>query len=1019
MTQAFINDIAASLRANEIDAVNNLKEIIKDIEYDKLQVSDIAKKWIIDIRDKQANTNDMNSFFTKMDLSSEEGISLMCMAEALLRIPDKATLDAFLSEQLSAGGIAEKQRKGWFANAAHWGLVLGAQIVGKKESFWQQCFQGAVKKIGAPLVRSTVIKIMGLLGQHFVMGESIDKAVMRAQEQKKYTYSFDMLGEAAVTKEDAAKYFLEYQNAIKKLPSGADLFANSGVSIKLSALYPRYEWAQKEACVAALVESLLILVKAAKEKNISVTIDAEEADRLVLSLEIFQQVWQHPDINYWQGVGLAVQAYTKASLNVIKYCVQLAKDNNSKIPIRLVKGAYWDYEIKHAQVAGINPAVWSRKITTDVCYLACAKLMLEACQYVYCQFATHNAYTVAAILDLASDKQIEFQCLHGMGQLLYEHVLGQKEIRCRIYAPVGSYKTLLPYLVRRLLENGANNSFVHQLVSAEKNVDDIATCPIDVLKNFVTIENPAIKRFDQLYVARKNSKGEDLNNFIQINKIQTRLELFAKKQYCVGSKNKDQGYKEITGPMSRAEPLGKVTLLDSAQVEQALQAAKQAYYHWSEMPVETRAACLDKAADLLEQARDEFIYLCMIEAGKTWQDSIDEIREAVDFLRYYAQQSREVLVEKICEGPTGEKNIWRPVGRGVILCLSPWNFPLAIFIGQVSAALVAGNTVLAKPASQTAIIAHKMLEILYQAGVPQEVCHLLPGGHKIVAAPLVEDDRVSGIMLTGSTNTAKKIALNLAKRAGSIVPFVAETGGQNAMIVDSSALLEVSVKEVIESAFKSAGQRCSACRVLFLQQEIADEFIHMLKGAMAELVVGDPTEISTDVGPVIDQAAFDYLTKHQEYLATIKAKQIYECFVTDELQGCFFAPRAYEISSLSELKEEVFGPILHIIRYAREDIDKVVESIHATKYGLTVGIHSRLMGFATNLARKFDVGNVYINRNMVGAVVGVQPFGGNNLSGTGPKAGGPWYLTRLSKEQVISINTAAIGGNTELLMIDD
>lgn len=1015
-----LNDVAKSLRDKESCAFGAIKEIMKSVDYNKNMSSNVAKQWVLDIRSAQEKTNDMSSFFNKMDLSSEEGVSLMCMAEALLRIPDKATLDEFLSESLSAKGIADAQRKGWFANAAHWGLVVGSQIIGKKDIFWQKCLQGVVKKIGAPVVRSTVIKIMGLLGQHFIMGETISQALKRSDEQKKYTYSYDMLGEAAVTENDAAKYFLEYRKAIKEISTKESLFVNPGVSIKLSAIHPRYEWSKKDSCVNDLVKLLVILVKDAKAKNINITIDAEESERLILSLEIFQKAWQHPDIDCWPGFGLAVQSYTRASVDVIKFCIELAKNNNSMIPLRLVKGAYWDYEIKNAQVLGINPAVWTRKTMTDVSYLACASLMLEADDYIYCQFATHNAHTVSAILSLAKDKKIEFQCLHGMGQVLYEHVLDRNPALCRIYAPVGSHRALLPYLVRRLLENGANNSFVHKLVDSTKNADELVKCPFDEINKLTQIENPLIKNFDQLYAKRKNSKGEDLNNFLQTSKIESSFAFFDAKTYlvCCRYKSNNQNYKEITGPVNRNKVLGKVAVLDSSQVELAINQAQRSYDCWSNVSVESRAICLEKAADHLEKARDEFIYLCMTEAGKTWQDSIDEIREAVDFLRYYAQQARDVLIDKKCEGPTGEENIWRPVGRGVFLCISPWNFPLAIFVGQVSAALVAGNTVLAKPASQTSIIAYKMLEILYKAGVPKEACHLLPGGHKVVASPLVSDDRIKGVMLTGSTNTAKKIALNLAKRAGAIVPFVAETGGQNAMIIDSSALLEQSVKEVVESAFKSAGQRCSACRVLFLQQEIADEFIQMLKGAMQLLVIGDPMLLKTDVGPVIDKSAYNALENHVQYLTTINAKELFVCDVDDDLDGFFFAPRAYEISGLDCLKEEVFGPVLHIVRYAREDIDKVVDSIHATNYGLTVGIHSRLINFATNLAKKLDVGNVYINRNMIGAVVGVQPFGGNNLSGTGPKAGGPWYLTRLSKEQVISTNTAAIGGNAELLMID-
>ncbi len=1019
--------VAETLRSDETHAVQNCLEYASMDSALEAEIESTASVWVRSVRAAQAQASGMRAFFTQMDLSSEEGIGLMCLAEALLRVPDKASIDALLSDQFASGaGVAQSQRSGWFAHAAHWGLVLGAEImVPKTECRWRSVIQGLVKRLTAPVVRQSVKAVMAQLGEHFVLGESIEAAIQRAHQTSDdfYTYSYDMLGEAAMTQADAERYFQAYRHAIIAFNQPDDtrpLFERPGVSIKLSALHPRYEWSQREDCIPAIVDQLLALIELAQVSRISLTLDAEEANRLVLSLEILERLFEHPSVAQWGGLGLAVQAYQKSALAVIEGCVALANAHHTQIPIRLVKGAYWDAEIKEAQVYGIDFSVFTRKASTDVSYLACVRALFNAKSAVFPQFATHNAHTVAAILKLSQGQPFEFQCLHGMGQVLYDHVKSDVPVLCRIYAPVGSHQTLLPYLVRRLLENGANSSFVNQLVNPECPIEQLIQSPLQVVRQLKSIPHPKILSAHALYSDRQNSRGLDLNNPAVLKSVALKMDEVHRDQYqALCSTSAVAPIQRVMGPIQRSQPLGQVVGCTPEDVESAVVSAQTAYRTWRQTSVEHRSECLIRAADQLEAHRHVLMGLCVREAGKTWQDALDEVREAIDFLRYYAQQACLTLQPQHCQGPTGELNTWQPIGRGVIACLSPWNFPLAIFTGQVAAALVAGNAVLAKPASQTVLIAAEMMSILHAAGIPKDVVQLLPGGHDVVGEPLVADDRVNGVMLTGSTRTAKIIAQNLAARSGPIVPFIAETGGQNVMIVDSTALPEQVVSDVIASAFKSAGQRCSACRVLYVQSEIADHVIELLVGAMAVLRLGDPLQHATDIGPVIDAAACSNLKRHLDYLDSIGAKCLARCKINANLNGSFFPPHLYEIKSLSDLKGEVFGPILHLIRYEKSNIDQVLEAVHATGFGLTLGVHSRITGFSEMIAQHVDVGNIYVNRNMVGAVVGVQPFGGDHLSGTGPKAGGPWYLQRLCKEQTVSVNTAAIGGNASLLMLED
>jgi RHH-type proline utilization regulon transcriptional repressor/proline dehydrogenase/delta 1-pyrroline-5-carboxylate dehydrogenase len=833
-----------------------------------------------------------------------------------------------------------------------------------------------------------------------------------------------MLGESALTDDDAQRYYQAYYQAIETLAEAAqhDLFANPGISIKLSALYPRYESLQHRYAIDSLTKKLLALAKRARDANISVTIDAEESERLDMSLDIYAKVSGDPALIGWAGLGLAVQAYQKRALPVLNWLIALAKYQKRVIPIRLVKGAYWDTEIKRAQENGWEDyPVFTCKAATDISYLACARLLILHPEACYPQFATHNAHTVAAICAYGQHHPgFEFQRLHGMGLALYDELLSQypQSLKCRVYAPVGSYRDLLPYLVRRLLENGANTSFIHQIENSAISVETLTRDPLSELQQ--TPLQPIVRPSELFGHQRKNSQGLNLNDLELLAQMQQDLDRFAERtrqayplvtdQTCTGEPH------PIFSPFDQNLLVGHVVVSQKETIEQALQQASQAFAVWRLCPIETRAAYLCKTADLLELHRLELMSLIVREGGRTVRDSLAEIREAVDLCRYYAALACELFGQpQALPGPTGESNRLFYYGRGVFVCISPWNFPVAIFMGQIVAALVTGNTVLAKPALQTSLTAMMCLRLLHQAGIPENVLHFLPGEGTEIGQLLLCDERVAGVAFTGSSATARIINQHLANRQGAIASLIAETGGQNVMIADSSAHEEQLIMDVLQSAFNSAGQRCSALKVLFLPEESADKIITRLIGAMQLLRVGSPSEFSTDIGPVIDQAAVTALSAHIKDLHTY-AKLLYQLPLEDKLsKGYFFPPTLLEIPKLSLLEREVFGPILHIIRYALGDLTNVVNAVNATGYGLTLGVHSRIKATMQYVQEHAQVGNIYINRNMIGAVVGVQPFGGMRLSGTGPKAGGPNYLYRFVTEQTVTDNIAAIGGNPWLL----
>lgn len=1031
-------NIQNNFKANENDVVAIILNNISFTYEEQSNIEQTATNLIESVRNTRLGAIGLDAFFIQYDLSSEEGIALMCLAEAMLRIPDKKNMDAMIKDKLTNLNWQHytSNSESWFVNAATWGLVLTGKLYDDAPDTRKKAvvLRDLVGRLGEPVVRKSVKQAMSILGEQFILGTSISKAIYRAEkkENTNYLYSYDMLGEAAKTSLDAEKYFKSYKDSIDALrgDSDAPLLKRPGISIKLSALHPRYEVSQYESCIKDIVAKLIVLVRMAKENNITVTLDAEESYRLELSLEIFRQVLEEEEINSWGGFGMAVQAYQKRAVFVIDYLEKLAHKSNSKILVRLVKGAYWDTELKNSQVMGHEDyPVFTRKFNTDVSYLACAVKIAKAKDSFFGQFATHNAHSVAAILEIYGDRRdFEFQCLHGMGRSLYDCILKQFEgVECRMYAPVGNHEELLPYLVRRLLENGANTSFVNRIIDKKIPISKILFDPIALATACNSSYHPNVPLPRNLFApSRLNSKGIDLKDIKILRTISKKMNAALTKgevlyPLVVGIENKKNLTKvEITNPSNRGELIGHYHEVDEEVVEMALSAAHNAKPLWQKSSLEYRTDLLMKAADKLEDEMEFFMALAIKEAGKLWQDAVDEVREAVDFLRYYAIRAKEDLVDDVLPGPTGELNMLSYHARGIVFCISPWNFPLAIFCGQLAAALVTGNVVLAKPASQTVLIATKFIELLYGLDLPKDVIQLVPGSSEIAGAPIVADHRVDAVMLTGSNNTAKVIYKTLAERDGAIVPLVAETGGMNAMIVDSTALTEQVITDVVESAFKSAGQRCSALRVLYVQEDVYDKTLKMLEGAMQELVVGDPMLLKTDVGPVIDDRAKGFLENHMEYLENIKAKLIYEMPKNNEHKsGTFFMPRAYEIESISLLKEEVFGPILHVVKFKMKEIDKVIDDINSTNFGLTFGIHSRVDATATYIKNRINVGNVYVNRNVIGAVVGVQPFGGEGLSGTGPKAGGPNYLKRLCHERTLTVNTAAVGGNTSLMTLED
>jgi RHH-type proline utilization regulon transcriptional repressor/proline dehydrogenase/delta 1-pyrroline-5-carboxylate dehydrogenase len=971
-----------------------------------------AHKISLKIRRDESGNGAVDALLAEYTLSSEEGVVLMCLAEALLRVPDKHTQDALISDKISQGEWRSHlgRSDSLFVNASSWGLLVTGTMVDyaderEKDSF--DLLKKIVGRLGEPLIRKAMTYAMQIMGEQFVMGETIQAATEHAtkQERQGFVYSYDMLGEGARTMDDADNYFIAYQVAIDvigavSLASGKnDPRRVPGISVKLSAIHPRYEFAQKERVMTEAVPKLKALCLQAKRYNIGLTVDAEESERLDLSLDVIEAVFSDEELAGWNGFSMALQAYQKRAIFILDWLHELTVRVGRKMMVRLVKGAYWDTQIKNTQKGGYQYfPVFTRKASTDVSYLACAKKLLEYRDTLYPQFATHNAYTVTTILELAGNDKtsFEFQCLYGMGGSLYDQVVASENVQCRVYAPVGPHKELLAYLVRRLLENGANSSFVNAIIDESQPVESLLEDPVKKMHRLTDKYNGQIIKPIALYhdengVGRDNSKGLDLTDINMLTPLKASLDNWAEaNQFC--ENDTPEGAVAIRNPAKHSEIIGfqrhhskddMLTMIDTAQT---------AFASWSQKPVSERAALLCSIADILEHHRDELIALCIKEAGKTTQDGIDEVREAVDFCRYYAQQAIELAEDNRLEA------------RGVVLCISPWNFPLAIFIGQVTAAIATGNTVLAKPAQQTSLIALRAIELMTSAGLPHGVVQAVIAKGSEVGSIIIPNAHIQTVIFTGSIKTATLISQTLAERDGAKVPLIAETGGQNCMIVDSTALPEQVVDDVISSGFQSAGQRCSALRVLFLQEDIADTVITMLKGALAELHVGNPEKLSTDVGPVIDQKALDSLNDHSDYMKT-HGQLLYQCAISNETneiadnEHFFFAPRLYEIDNISVLKHEVFGPCVHIIRFKGDEIEKVIDDINGTGFGLTMGIHTRIEQRALRLATLSRAGNVYINRNMIGAIVGVQPFGGRGLSGTGPKAGGPYYLTRLVKEK--------------------
>ncbi|MDX1303096.1 bifunctional proline dehydrogenase/L-glutamate gamma-semialdehyde dehydrogenase PutA [Photobacterium sp.] len=1008
--------------ADESQWLEQLLPLAEPSELERKQATEKATELIKRVRADQDAIQMIDALLLEYSLDTREGILLMCLAEALMRIPDAATADALIRDKLSVADWKShlKNSDSLFVNASTWGLMLTGKVVSmdaKADGTPSHVINRLVNKMSEPVIRQAMHQAMKIMGHQFVLGRTIVEAMKNAKDKRDqgFTYTFDMLGESALTAHDAQKYFKDYIMAIEAV--GRDTYHSQKqsnrkspdptVSIKLSALHPRYDVANEARVLDEMYHSVLALLERARELNIGITIDAEEADRLELSLKLFEKLYRSTVVRGWGRFGLVVQSYSKCALPVLAWLAALSKDQGDVIPVRLVKGAYWDSELKLAQQGGYAAyPVFTRKEATDCSYLACSRFLLSEHLrgVIYPQFASHNAHTVSAIVAMTSHRDFEFQRLHGMGDALYNHAMEMYQTNVRIYAPVGSHKDLLPYLVRRLLENGANSSFVHRLVDANCPIETLTEHPVDMLRSRPTLHNGLIPLPPQIFAdERKNSAGINIDIESQWRPLNEAIQAFSEHQWQAGpivnGVTLTGELKAVTAPYDRSETVGQVAFASQNQVAQAVEVAAACYPSWSQTPPAERAQCLQRLADLLEQHTGELVALCHREAGKTIQDSIDEIREAVDFCRFYAvQAATEFAAPQTVSCFDGSTRQLSYQGRGVFACISPWNFPLAIFLGQVSAALAAGNTVVAKPAEQTSLIAFRAIELMLEAGVPAGAIQFLPGRGAEVGTPLTSDTRISGVVFTGSTETAQRINRALAARDCEPVPFIAETGGQNAMIVDSTALPEQVVRDVVRSAFASAGQRCSALRVLFVQADIADRIVALIKGAMAELSVGRPELHSTDVGPVIDLDAKRKLLTHIEALKNT-ATLVAQAALGDECKaGDFVAPTAFEISSIDMLKNENFGPILHIVRFKANEIDQVIDQINNTGFGLTLGVHSRNERTYCHIEQRARVGNCYINRDQVGAVVGVQPFGGQGLSGTGPKAGGPHYLYRFTQD---------------------
>ncbi len=975
------------------------------------------------IRARTGGLGGVEDFLHAYALSTKEGLALMVLAEALLRVPDADTADRLIEDKLKAGDWAhhESRSAALLVSASAWTLGLTARVIHPGET--PEGIVGAlVKRLGLPAVRAATRQAMRLLGSHFVLGQTIDEALTRAGSHREFLYSFDMLGEGARTADDAERYFESYASAIDAIGKSAgneSLPKRPGISVKLSALHPRYEPLSRERVLAELVPKLLELARLAKTHELNFTVDAEEADRLELSLDVIAAALRDSSLGRWDGFGLAVQAYQKRAGAVIDWIKDAAEALDRRLMVRLVKGAYWDTEIKRAQERGLaDYPVFTRKAMTDLCYLDCTRKLLAARPRIYPQLATHNALTVAcSIQDAGNATGYEFQRLHGMGEALYEALLAElPDLTCRVYAPVGGYADLLAYLVRRLLENGANSSFVSVAADPAVPIETILRRPQSWIADASHARHSHIPLPRELFgTARRNSAGIEFGDQAAVIALLTEIREAPQR---VNAKPLIDGVpvagreRAVDSPID-GKSIGTVQEGDEAVVSAALAAAVVNFPAWNATPVASRAAVLERAGDLIEQNRGRLIALLQSEAGKTIDDCVSEVREAADYCRYYAGEARRTLAPKVLPGPTGESNELRYRGRGVFACVSPWNFPLAIFTGQIVGALAAGNCVVAKPAEQTPLVAFEAVKLLHAAGVPAGSLHLIPGDGR-VGALLTRDHRVSGVVFTGSTEVARIINRGLAERDGPIAPLIAETGGVNAMIVDATALPEQVTDDVVASAFRSAGQRCSAIRLLCVQDDVADRMFEMIAGAARELKVGDPRDLTTHVGPVIDAEAKDKLDR---WVAVMEARGavMFRKDVGPPAGGTYVAPTIIELDSARELTEEVFGPVLHVMRWHADEFEQLLEDIASNGTALTLGIHSRIEATVARIANRLPNGNIYVNRNMIGAVVGSQPFGGSGLSGTGPKAGGPNYLHRFSAEQVVTVNTAASGGNATLL----
>jgi len=1035
--RAAINDL---FLADETKCVDALLAQAKLDDKARAEIQARAKTLVEAVRKNRQHKGGIEEFLRQYDLSSQEGMVLMCLAEAFLRIPDADTADKLIRDKIVNGNWSEHlgASPSLFVNASTWGLMLTGKLIELDQAVEKNVanYLGALAtRLGEPVIRAAFRQAMRIMGHQFVMGRTIAEALKRAKddENRKFRHSYDMLGEAALTAKDAERYYRSYSTAIDAIGAtvekGADVFSAPSISVKLSALHPRYELANRERVMNELVPKVITLAERAKGFGMGLTIDAEESERLDLSLDIIEAVYRSPKLEGWEGFGLAVQAYQKRAYKVIDWLIALAKSGKRRIPVRLVKGAYWDSEVKRGQERGLEGyPVFTRKASTDVSYLACARKMLGHRDALYPMFATHNAQTLSSVMQMAGgDLGFEFQRLHGMGIELYDEVVGPDKLKlnCRVYAPVGSHEDLLPYLVRRLLENGANTSFVNRIIDEKVPVEAIIADPVAEVAALTVKPHPRIPLPKDIYGPwRPNSRGVNMADEQKLAALAVEMEKAFKREWIaapiVGGKVLSGKEKPSLNPLDNREAVGIIREADDKVIRDAVDVAVAAQPAWDATSPMERARILRKAADLFEVHTAELMALCVREAGKSIPDAVSEVREAVDYLRYYAERAEEDFGKpKAMPGPTGESNELWLQGRGVFVCISPWNFPLAIFTGQVAAALAAGNAVLTKPAEQTSLIGAQAVRLMHEAGIPGGVLNFIPGRGSVVGQHAVADARIAGVAFTGSTETAKTIHKTLADRDGIIPVLIAETGGQNCMLVDSSALAEQVVLDVVASAFNSAGQRCSALRVLFVQEEIADRVVEVLSGYMDELKIGDPAFLDTDVGPVIDKAAKQQLDEHKAWIRT-QGKVVKELAPPPEYpHGTYVTPMAVELPDLSILKREVFGPVLHIIRFKASELDHVIDSINATGYGLTLGIHSRIDSQAQYIQKRIRVGNVYINRNMIGAVVGVQPFGGQGLSGTGPKAGGPHYMLRFATERTVTINTAAVGGNASLLSLKE